>query len=143
MFTPIYTYRYSVTPEPIAKHIAQRCLDPSNPQGVPTAGPSQTSGLLVNEYLKNEDPYIKTKLIIADEKVKDLFDFNAENTVRGVDESNNDLCRNGGVKLNRVLDLFSGCGGNAIPLAGIADHVIAVDLNPKKVPQSRYLSTYE
>jgi hypothetical protein len=133
---------YSVTPEPIAKHIAQRCLDPSNPQGVPTAGPSQTSRLLVKEYLKSEDPYIKTKLTIADEKVKYPFDLKAENMVSGVDESNNDLCINRGVKLNRVLDLFSGCGGNAIPLAGIADHVIAVDLNPDKVPQSRYYYYY-
>jgi hypothetical protein len=40
-------------------------------------------------------------------------------------------------KLGVILDLFSGCGGNAIPLAEICRQVIAVDINPSKIPDAR------
>lgn len=61
---------FSITPEIIAKHIAQRCLE---------------------QFKKNN----KT--------------------------------------INTVLDCFSGCGGNTIPLADICNIVIAVDIDPKKI----------
>jgi hypothetical protein len=126
---------YSVTPEPIAKHIANRCLDPSEPiakhianQCLDTSEEGQSAGT-------SQPPGpMDTINNIAVPALKECL--NAQFTASGVYRSNNDLCINVG-KLNRVLDLFSGCGGNAIPLASIAHHVIAVDLNPDKVPQSR------
>lgn len=40
-------------------------------------------------------------------------------------------------KISLVLDLFCGCGGNAIPLASVCDSVIAVDINPQKLADAR------
>ena len=42
-----------------------------------------------------------------------------------------------GARVGRMLDLFCGCGGNAIPLARVCNHLVAVDINPAKIVDAR------
>lgn len=40
--------------------------------------------------------------------------------------------------MDKILDCFSGCGGNTIPFAALGKHVVSVDLDPLKVDYLRY-----
>jgi hypothetical protein len=42
-----------------------------------------------------------------------------------------------GCKLNRVIDCFSGCGGNTIPFVALGKEVVSVDLDPVKLEYLR------
>ena len=41
-------------------------------------------------------------------------------------------------RMEKVLDCFSGCGGNTIPFAALGKEVVSVDLDPVKVDYLRY-----
>lgn len=42
-------------------------------------------------------------------------------------------------RMNKVLDCFSGCGGNTIPFAALGRQVVSVDLDPVKLDYLRFV----
>ena len=108
---------YSVTPECISQHIADRLLQ----------------GLRVPEKKELSKKGQKRRRALERKRERERVaaggdDMAAAVTVVDVTHP---------LKLSLVLDLFCGCGGNAIPLASVCDSVIAVDINPQKLEDAR------
>ena len=115
---------YSVTPEIIAQHIANRCylalsrwqrgvnraLGSNRRVSIEGQGTNELDTEGVNKVVGKVDGGLKT----------------------GQHTSNDELV---------VWDLFSGCGGNAIPLALTFPRVVAVDIDEGKIPHLMHNAT--
>ena len=111
---------YSVTPECISQHIADRLL-----QGF--RGPPQKELSKKSQKKRRQQQRKRERDNAAVAGDDTAAAVTAIPTVSVTHPS----------KIGLVLDLFCGCGGNAIPLASVCDSVIAVDINPLKLEDAR------
>ena len=98
---------FSVTPEIISIYIAQRC---------------RIGAEKLNKFL--------SEIRKSEKKKKKLRTFLSK---QSTSPSRSALP----FRSSLALDLFCGCGGNSIPLAAVFDSVMAVDINPEKLPDAR------
>lgn len=68
------------------------------------------------------------------------FSITPEAVAKHVTSSCIGRARELGCRLEKVLDCFSGCGGNTIPFAQLGKPVVSVDFDPHKLENLRYFS---
>ena len=126
---------YSVTPEIIAQHIARRCFRAlSRWEGGVSGGVGKEGvgdGTGDEGVTKGIDKESVCRGNDNDGVSKAVGDLGKMNGVLPQDKQEGKHTNTDGLV---VWDLFSGCGGNAIPLALTFPRVVAVDIDKEKIP---------
>eukprot|EP01034_Spumella_vulgaris_P028486 gene28486-35343_t len=135
---------YSVTAEPIARYITQRCVQEYFAKSKKLATNSNTAAATAEQSLSVEPTSVHIDSVpIVDENITNKTENNTNNDSTSVVPALHHTNPAHGISVSTILDCFSGCGGNTIPFAmnKRVERVISVDFDQIKLDNLKHNAT--